>query len=336
MKKIKRLTSNQNGAVFYRLEDTNPEIITYVVSHPLSRKILLNLNVYGGEFLKALRSAVKDIVKSFPERHLIIDMDEKTMAVHSTLRGALNWNLQEIFYDVFGKSIYHSMDGCQRVKKENGDFTTMNVNYNKIIVPDKANMFFPDIIATGTSLRHEIDKIISNAKENGKTIERVFFFTIGTEKTLEVIDKIHNKLKENFSSYKETYLIFLEGIFTLATENVPVEVKQNGTDFLKRNAILTQEYIIDLYGNSSMEFALNVLFPCTIGDGFARGSDQKEHWNEQLEYWKKEMKLAEKGVTLYNEIKVRFPEEGFNYLNYLKKKKEAQWLGVPDKLIERI
>lgn len=326
------------NTVFYKLVGNDSDVSSYVVSHPSTREILTNPNIQGGKFLELLREASTGMLTYFPDEGNMRYIDEDSIAVHSTLRGGLNWDIKGALYTVSGKNVIHSMSSCQRHETVTGtgDFTTIKTGYDRTIIPDNANIIFPDIIATGITSKRMLKNIIRTAKRDNKEINSVVFITIGADCTGKMAEETHNMMSENFNDYRGTTVVFHEGVFTLVGNDSPVTVKQPGTDFLKLDALLAPEYVIKLYGNDSKEFAMKVLTPCVIGDGFSRGNHKQEYFHELLDYWEKEMALANDGVTLLDEMESRWPEHGFDDLEKLKSIKSKEWEGVDHSVLKKI
>jgi len=335
MQKLRYLYKSED-TVFYELTGNDSDVVSYVVSHPSTRRFLTNQNIQGGEFLGLLREASSDMLRYFPEEWDIENTDEDSIAVHSTLRGGLNWDIKGVFYDVFGKDVIHSMSSCQRYRiPAIGRFVPTKTRYDRTIIPENATIIFPDIIATGMTSKRMLKNIIRTARRGGKNIWDVVFLTIGSDRAYDVAKDVDEKMGM-FLGYDRTILVFHEGVFTLAENHSPVRIKQTRTDFLKRDALLTPEYVIELYGDDSEEFARNVLTPCAIGDGFSRGGHKEGYFGELLDYWREEIALASEGVTLLDEMDSRWPENGFDDMETLRSLKSREWSGVDDYMLRRI
>lgn len=334
MRKLKHISSFGEGE-YYRLDGDNSDVNYFVASHPKTRGILTDANVYGGEFITGLREATKYVLGHFPNYEEFKTFNN-SIAVHITLRGGMNWDVAAALHEVFGINATRSMSSCQREQLDTGKYKATKTSYDRTNIPDQAFLIFLDIIATTTTSRKILGRVIDNTRKDGGSINRLLILTVGADRTEEMAEDMHKRMVKVFPGYRGTDLVYHEGIFTLADEQTPIRVKKEGTDFLKTGALLTPEYEAELYGADSFEFARNVLSPCAIGDGFSRGYGLEEYFQEQLEFWEKEMALADQGVTLIGEMKARWPEEGYGDMDILREAKSKEWRGVDEEKLRRI
>jgi hypothetical protein len=93
----------------------------------------------------------------------------------------------------------------------------------------------------------------------------------------------------------------------------------------------------------SPEFALSqyedVSYPlerCTIYDAGSRSFDIPEYMHDVLDYWEQMKKLAERGFTLFEAMKERWPEAGWESFDQFSEERIREWHGLDDSFLVQL
>jgi hypothetical protein len=170
-----------------------------------------------------------------------------------------------------------------------------------------------DVVATGTSLSYAFHEIMDIAKQEGKEISGFVFFTIGGKRAEEILLEVEKKASALFPSFQGSVVIYLEGRFAVPTTETPLSIKLTGTDLVRRDSLLSEEFI-----HSQFEYPSYPIERCTIYDAGSRAFSIPEYLEDVLEYWTEVEGLVKNGVTYEGLLKERFPElldyapEGFS------------------------
>lgn len=317
---------------FYELKGKSQKTLyRYIISTPQTRKICNCPEVVGCNYTNLLKEGVIAALKHFPH-FKIKNLEEETISVIHFLRGGINFGLREALNEAFGFNRHlSSFMTSQRDQDAHGRWYIKDDQYKKIKIPKNANLFVGDVIATGTTIANGFNAIYNIAKNSGSPIERVFFFTIGSPKTEEILKEYDNKFREAFKGYKATYLFYIEGKFGLADSNTNLRIRIPGTDLLRHPCIVAPEFELSQYDNIAYP-----LERCTIYDAGSRSFDVEEHLHDVKGYWEKLRDLAENGFTLYDALKERWPEREYSSFENLIKAKKGVWKGIDKSFLKRL
>jgi hypothetical protein len=121
-------------------------------------------------------------------------------------------------------------------------------------------------------------------------------------------------------------VVYLEGKFNVAEEGTNLKIKIPGTDLLRTGALVTPEFALSQYEDISYPIER-----CTIYDAGSRSFDIQEYLHDVIDYWAQMKKVAERGFTLYEAMKERWPDDDWGDFEALSEQKGKEWPGV-DKL----
>lgn len=157
-------------------------------------------------------------------------------------------------------------------------------------------------MATGVTVENGFDILFRQAKNLGRTVENVFFFTIGCHKIEKTLRRYDALFRSAFPGYQNTFLVYLEGKFHLADSKTKVAVKIQGTDLMRTPALLAPEFEL-----SQFRALAPALERCVIYDGGARAFNVPEYLEDVRSYWEEMEELARGGMTLEKALAERWP-----------------------------
>jgi hypothetical protein len=173
-------------------------------------------------------------------------------------------------------------------------------------------------------------------ESSGHRLKNFIFITIGCVEAENVMARWHAHFKEVMPDYGETFVIYLEGRFGLATEETPLRNKLALTDLIKsyrEGALIAPEY-----EHSQFDRAITALEACAIYDGGKKSFEPANHIHDVLEFWEKQHDYAIKEeVALWDEYNRRFPVDMYfsdisrlepGSPDILAEHKSALWEGV--------
>jgi hypoxanthine-guanine phosphoribosyltransferase len=300
------IDKNSSCALYLSKVDSSPLVKSYVLSTPESRAICNDPFVTGMSYTQKLSAACVKALKILQLKELIILAEDDTTVLH-ILRGGLNYGLRDALHQAFGWNNHASaFISAQRARKSpnSEDWIITESSYKKIYLKKRNNIVLGDVVATGTSLEFALQRLKDAAAENPEiSISSLVFFTIGGPRSHQIIERISAELKKAFPGYTGSTVVYLEGIFAVATPQTAMSIKYDGTDLLRTASTLTPEFIESQYESASYP-----LERCTIYDAGSRAFDTNEYFHDIEDYWSKTLALAEKGTTFSALLKERFPE----------------------------
>jgi hypothetical protein len=288
----------------YRLHpEYAPELDIYVVSTPSSRRILNHPELVGVEFTRELKNAVAETLRYFPDRDYYLSLHPATLSVVHFLRSGLNFGIREALYDAWGFNTQaSSFITSQRQRDQFGRWYIKDDQYRKIEIPSGVSFFIGEIVATGVTVDNGLEIIFRLAKNLGRPVHNVVFFTIGCHKIEKALQKYDALLRQTFREYRKTTLIYLEGKFHLADSRTEARLKIQGTDLMRHPALLAPEFEISQFDRLS-----SPLERCVIYDGGARAFDIPGYFEDLTGYWKKLLDQGKAGWTLEEALAERWP-----------------------------
>ncbi len=300
----------------------------FIFSTPQTRAICNQPEVAGFRYTEMLKTAVTSVLKELK----IGNLDEHSISVIHFLRGGINFGLREALAKSHNFNLHSSSFlTSQRAKDDYGRWYITEDQYRKIIVHQNSNLFLGDVIATGTTISNGLDVLYKLIKNSGKSVKNIFFFTIGCHKAEKILSKFAKKFESAFPDYENTYLFYAEGKFHLADSKTRVKIKEQGTDFLRYQAILAPEFERSQYEKISYP-----LERCTIYDAGSRSFDIQTYFEDVKNYWNAVKELGENGFTLYDALKERWPEKEYKNFNTLQKEKKKVWKGVRNDFLKEL
>lgn len=284
---IKTITKS-NEFSFYDISVLE-KIKTYLLSTPETRELTTNPLLVGKPYRDALGSAIKKALSSEElNQHFKKEKDEKLNVVH-LLRGGLNFQILEALGKIGKPNTRASFMSSERTFEDN-EWKIRDDNYTKLNLEENSTVFLGDIIATGSTLKKALEKI-----EQGK-IKNLFVFTLGGEEAEKILKDYENK-------FEKAFLIYIEGIFHMATKETPARIKIPCTDLMPLNALLAPELEQEL-----LTHPIKALERCIVYDGGSRGFHPEHHLKDVLEYIQQLQQETKKGATLYDLILDRWQD----------------------------
>ncbi len=294
------------------LYDAGPyrQVGRLVASTPETRSICNDPFVVGINYTDLLRTACAKVLKSLVARGRVALAEDDTSVLH-VLRGGLNFGLREALGISFGWNNHASAYiSAQRARKQpkSEDWIITESSYRKIHLKKRNNIVFGDVVATGTSLEYALKRLTETAKETGSVIESLVFFTIGGQRSHEILAAIDDELRASQKNYRGSTVVYFEGVFSVASaqgfsDRPKLSISIDGTDLLRTRSILAAEFLESQYQNSCYP-----LERCTIYDAGSRAFDTDQYFLDIKDYWTKTLALAEKGMSFSALLAERFPE----------------------------
>lgn len=323
------LTNNQSIAVYEVKNGSKEGVWEYVISTPETRNICNIPEIVGVDFQLGLEAAIARSMQHFPQLNFFDNVADSQCSVLTILRGGLNFPIKRALHTAFKfNKVRDSFLTSQRFQDDKGDWQIKDKTFCKLIIPRKATLFIGDIVATGSTLREALKRVLPVVTD----LRNIVLFTIGCDRSRQVLEEIDTQAREMFPNYEKTLILYFEGKFHLAQEQTPVAIKNLGTDLLRYpfgpKDILAPEFELSQY--QKMVFVLEA---CAIYDGGKRSSDQGHHYAETIDFWIKMRTLGqEHGWTLFKALKERWHEvEYASDFDHLVAIKKAVW---PDKSLD--
>lgn len=275
-----------------------------IASTPESRAIANDPLIYGLQYTTTLRRACVRILAALAAQD-ITELTEAEAVVLHVLRGGLNFGLREALGDAFGwnahGSLFISAQRARSLTSPSGWHITES-HYQKLHLGRRHHVVFGDVVATGTSLFYALHELAKSARAQGSQLAEVLFFTIGGPRSHEIIQSLLTDSTWRAIGLERATVVFLEGIFPVATAETPLRVKIDGTDLLRQGEHLAPEFIESQYERPSFP-----LERCTIYDAGSRSFEIPEYLRDVKEYWKHVAELASHGVTFGELVAERAP-----------------------------
>ncbi len=331
---LEKIQSHKSDVQLYKLFGPNGTCITrYLVSTPETRIICNQPEIFGMEFTEKLHSAIRKTLEILPEAADFKQWPDYETNVISILRGGLNFGIREALAKAYG---YNKHSTTYLISQRTKDTVTNTWHadvqtYKKITIPKVVSFFLGDVIGTGTSLREALaalDRIIDHI--NVRSVRRFVIITFGCYMAEKVLEEYDKRLRQKFLEYQGTTIIYFEGKFKLANNEMAIRLIDHGTDFLRKDCILTPEFALSQY--DQLYYPLE---RCTIYDAGSRAFDILLYKAELQEYWAKMLQEANNGYTLFDALHDRFPDVYTSKREFFEEKKE-KWRGINEGLLHQI
>jgi hypothetical protein len=304
----------------YKIGPDGKGVKRYVISTPQTRKICNSPEIMGFEYIDLLQEGMKKILENLPFHNF----DDKSVCILHFLRGGLNFGLLFLLNKVYGFNKHSSSFITSQRYRKKGNWSIKLDQYRKFSVPQGANIFLGDVIATGTTLENGLRRLYRSCKEEKKNIRNFIVFTIGCYQAEDILEEFDKLFKKSFN-YQNTYLYYLEGRFGLPEKRKDFNICLPGTDLIRHPALLAPEFELSQYERLSFP-----LERCAIYDMGSRAFECLTHLKDVADYWKE---LSLTGMTLYEAYKERWPEEDYESFGSLKARKKKTWKNVNSKFI---
>jgi len=347
MESLKLLTISKHASVY---GITGESLLKrYIASTEETRSILNKPEIIGQDFRYKLMNGLSKILKCMPYGFME-KFDENHVDVLHFLRGGLNFGLMDALSKAYGFNTHSASFMSSERKKQGGKWKIKDDQYSKLSVQPGSTVFIGDISATGVTLNSGLAKLYEQTSgdedlpsfvkealfheiEEGHKKEKIplknlVFFTIGCKDIEATLEAYHTLFCKSFKEYENTYLIYLEGRFKLASDEDKLRIKITDTDLIRHPALLSPEFELSQY--SSIAYPLE---RCIIYDGGSRSFNVKKHMKEVVEYWET---LNKQDMTLEEALKERWPEKEYaSKAEFLKSKREF-WQGTSNDMLNKI
>lgn len=302
---MKEIAKAHNAALYKEESLSGTTLTTLLFSSPETQRICNDPFLLGVSYTSALCKAMETLLLLLQSSAFDYQTRESSTLVFHILRGGLNFGLREALYHAYGWDHHRSafISSQRAYDKDHGWYITEN-RYEKIPQLPQVDIILADVVATGVSLEYALNKIIDILNQQKSVLRRVTFVTIGGKRAYEICKKIDEYCRSLWAEYEGTVLVFVEGVFAVAEEQSPLSIFLQGTDLLRRDSVLTPEFI----ASQSEELAY-ALERCTIYDAGSRAFDTGEYLEDVYEYWEKVLTLAKNGMTYTDYLAERFPED---------------------------
>jgi len=276
----------------------------FVVSTPETRAICNDPFVLGVNYTERMRSAGARVLSQLREARVFAG-SERSTHVLNILRGGLNFQLREALADAFGWN-FHGVwfISAQRRLVESGlnEWEIVEDSYNKMYASPVVDVVFGDVVATGTSLEHGLEKI-RQMLSHAMRCRSLTFFTIGGAVAGESMRRWKRVVADSLGQDVACTVVYFEGIFGVAGEDTPVEVKLPGTDLLRRDGIMSPEFIQSQYEDPAFPIER-----CAIYDAGSRAFCVPEYLEDLHDYWARVEAQAAAGLDFATLARGRCPD----------------------------
>ncbi len=276
-----------------------------IFSSPETRRICNDTLFTGTDYTRALQAACTKCLSLLREHKLFNASELETYVLH-ILRGGLNFGLREALTDAFEwKNQNSAFISAQRARstEDEKEWIITESDYQKLSLHGKCSLLFGDVVATGTSLNFALHEVARVAQEQAAPIEELTFFTIGGPRSHALVESLEKEKLQAIPEFSHATVVYLEGIFDVASGDSPLRIKIDGTDLLRSPSVLAPEFI-----ESQYESPTYPLERCTIYDAGSRAFDIQEYGEDLLEYWQETLSLAQAGTTFDELLLERMPE----------------------------
>ncbi len=292
----------QKDVSIYRINGSGP-VTQYITTTPESRHIANDPFFFGVAYTDALQTAVTRTLQ-----HLWTNEErpqEQSTVVLNILRGGLNYGIRNALHTAFGWNRHSSaFISSQRARDQKGGWYITENRYQKVNVPDHAHIMFGDVVATGVSLEHALLRMVEIAQEQHRVIDSMTFFTIGSQRAEEIMERVDATCREQFPDYRGSRIVYVEGVFGVPGEESTLHIALSGTDLLRSPAVLAPEFVA-----SQAEQQSYAIERCTIYDAGSRAFHIEEYLEDVCDYWQQVADLATSGMTYTAYLRERFPED---------------------------
>jgi len=246
----------------------------YLLSGPGSRQLLATPEVVGFPCYSALLDETVAALHHLQSNGLGGELD-----IFTILRGGLNYPLEEAAFRCGIRVRDMHFVSSERVA-ENHVIKGLEIKYDKIYPSRNRVLAIGDILATGDTFHYCFEHLMRKFLQEGGSIRRIVFFTIGGTRAFRVMEDLSAKLSALFAGFEGIDCFFFEGAFTVYETKGVSGINHPGIDFGWKDGVVTPEfrrYIVDRPDA--------LLEKCIIYDGGARRYNLPEHFLEVLEYW---------------------------------------------------
>ena len=247
----------------------------YLLSGPGSRSLLASPEIVGFPCYTALLDETVAALRHLRSNGLGGDLD-----IFTILRGGLNYPLEEAAFRCGIRVRDMHFVSCERVA-ENHVIKGLRIKYDKIYTTRDRVLVVGDILATGDTFRYCFEHLMRKFLQEGGSIRRIIFFTIGGTRAFRLMEDLAAKLSAIFANFEGFDCFFFEGAFTVYEDKGVSGINHPDIDFGWKDGVVSPEfrrYIVLDHPDALLE-------KCIIYDGGARRYQLPVHFDEVLEYW---------------------------------------------------
>ena len=255
----------------------------YLLSGAGSRSLLASPEIVGFPCYTAILDETVAALRHLRSNGLGGDLD-----IFTILRGGLNYPLEEAAFRCGIRVRDMHFVSCERIA-ENHVIKGLEIKYDKIHPTRDRVLAIGDILATGDTLRHCFEHLMRKFLQEGGSIRRIIFFTIGGTRAFRIMEELSAKLHAIFAGFEGIDCFFFEGAFTVYEDKGVSGINHPDIDFGWKDGVVAPEfrrYIVDRPDA--------LLEKCIIYDGGARRYQLPVHFAEVLEYWEGIRERAER------------------------------------------
>ena len=208
--------------------------------------------------------------------------------IFTILRGGLNYPLEEAAFRCGIRVRDMHFVSSERIA-ENHVIKGLEIKYDKIHPTRDRILAVGDILATGDTFRYCFEHLMRKFLQEGGSIRRIIFFTIGGTRAFRIMEELSTKLSAIFAGFEGIDCFFFEGAFTVYEDKGVSGINHPDIDFGWKDGIVAPEfrrYILDRPDA--------LLEKCIIYDGGARRYQLPVHFAEVLEYWEGILERADR------------------------------------------
>lgn len=286
-----------------RMKNPSP-LKRFIVTTAETREICNSPEIIGMEFKRKLSDGLTKAMAALPPECRFGDFPDDTVCVLHFLRGGLVFNLTEVLHRAFGFNRHYSSFITSQRYRRGSNWHIKYDQYRKLSFPQKdINFFLGDVVATGTTLENGLEIVFKFCRDNRKNIRNFILFTIGCERTEQILERYHKRFSRHFD-YENTYVFYVEGKFSIPAAKTDFRVCLPGTDLVRKPALLSPEF-----EKSQSEKLSYPLERCVVYDISSRAFDFPVHIGDVLDYWKA---LGKSGMSFKDAYKERWGEPPAN------------------------
>ena len=256
----------------------------YLLSGPGSRSLEAFPEIVGFPCYTALLDEMVDALRYLRSNGLGEDID-----IFTILRGGLNYPLEEAAFRCGLRVRDMHFVSCERIA-ENHVIKGLKIKYDKIYTSRNRVLAVGDILATGDTFRYCFEHLMRKFLQEGGSIRRIIFFTIGGTRAFRLMEELSAKLSAIFAGFEGIDCFFFEGAFTVYEDKGVSGINHPDIDFGWKNGVVAPEfrrYIVQEHTEALFE-------KCIIYDGGARRYQLPVHFEEVLEYWEGILERADR------------------------------------------
>ncbi|MEW6039968.1 MAG: phosphoribosyltransferase [Elusimicrobiota bacterium] len=318
-------------AIYKIISAKKRNIYRYLITTSETRKICNKPEIIGLEFKKMLSQGIMKVLGKMDGEFGFSRQKDKDVCVLHFLRGGLTFGLYESLGAAYGFNRHQCSFITSQRYRRGLNWHIKYDQYRKLSLPEKDVTFFlADVVATGTTLENGLEILVNLCRGMKKNIRNFVLFTIGGDRAEIILEKYDKIFRKNFK-YGNTWLFYIEGIFTMPEKGTKLTAAIPGTDLVRRPALLAPEFELSQYENYYYP-----LERCAIYDISSRVFEYKTHLIDTIEYWEK---LKESGKTLRELYRERWPVEiavssqEIQFINWLTKNRNNKKF-ISDRILQ--